>query len=74
MARDRDRRAPRQEDSTAPRRRQWEVVFEDAPQHGYFGPGTPQTMKSGRFFEIVWPPPTPIRQKVENSKKCSVTQ
>ena len=25
-----------------------------APWHSYFGPGTPQTVKVGRFFKIIW--------------------
>ena len=25
----------------------------DAPSHGYFGPGTPQTVKIARFFSNV---------------------
>ena len=28
----------------------------DAPSHGYFGPGTPQTVKIARFLKIIWLP------------------
>ena len=35
----------------------WLVLLPRCPrQHGYFGPGSPQTVKIGRFSEIVWPP------------------
>ena len=35
--------------------------LEHAHWYGYFGPGTPQSLKIGRFSKIIWPPPIPIR-------------
>ena len=32
------------------------------PLHGYFGSGTPQSVKIGRFSKIILPPSTPISQ------------
>ena len=46
---------PRPPASYPPKSNQEYVEIQCPREHGYFGPGTPQTMKIARCLSIIWP-------------------